>query len=1626
MRDLVLHVLHAGCRLWIALCLIAAGVAGAAPAEQPFEPDRLEKQKIVAQCHDPLQLELLADGRLVFIERGGAVRMVCDATQESAPVITVGQIPVAVYGEVGLLGLAVDKSFGDTGWLYLFFCPQSQPDTLRLSRFTIRDDDLNLESEIRLLEYPIDSAGAIHMGGGLWLDDRGDLWVGTGDNCPPIPELPVDIRTGRENFDALRTSANSQDLRGKILRIHPEPDGTYTIPAGNLFADAAQGRPEIFAMGCRNPFRLTVDTGTRAILWGDVGPNIDTTLGLGPNGYDEFHRATQPGNFGWPMFVGPNEAYRNFDFSARRPGAWFDPQQPLNASPNNTGLRQLPAPQPAIIWYPSTFSDRFPTLGSGGRSAMAGPVYQHSVTNPSGPHLHARFRNRWFIFDWTRNWIQTVQFDTDGTVTEIEPFMPATSFRKPVDMKVGPDGSLYVIEYGDKWGDNVDSEISRILYRRGNRQPAAELTASRVAGRAPLLVQFDASNSVDPDGDPLSFDWELNGQPLENRAASVALTLAQRGMHRVRVTVNDPDQASSSREMRIHVGNEPPQVAIRSPQHGSFFDWGETLHYAVEVDDAEDGSTVDGQIPSARVRTSLEILTRRGPAAARDPGLALMRKTTCFSCHTTQAASAGPTYEAVAEKYRGAGVEVLRRLAAKIIAGGSGVWSDKPMPPHPQHTLAEAMQMVSWVLSLGSDTRSAPRPGTHGFFPVHAPLGAEPSAIEILAEYTDNGLSLQEHTVADQPSNSVSPLSAEIPALRGHDHIVLHARKKRAAFADRAAGATNVDVFEGGVGLVARLSPQGWIAMDDLRLEEIERVTVWFHHHGAPGGRLVLRENAADGRELAALDLAVESSEPTDHFRAASLALAPTAGLTHLFLVYEPAGYDQQASATTEASELSLSWIEFHDSPATQQRKRAAQAAIKRVLLIPTQLDHDWGTHMYRDVCEMLATTLNLTPGVEALVCPDLDWPKDESLLRDLDAIVYYSRPAGDILLSPRYRDQAESLLKKGVGFTAIHWSTGAEQAIGADYEAILGGWFNFEFSGLKVDQQPLQQVAVDHPICRGWEGFLWRDEFYLNLRFHPDAIPLLKVQVDGRDQTVAWVHHRQDGGRSFGTTLGHFHENFADPRFRRLLVQGILWTAGSEIPVAGLPVEIPEHWLELEPAPATQSSHEWTFDRLRSALAPLQGTPVSSPSFENGKHLFQKASCAACHSMAAEPRRDAVGGQPAPKSRIGPDLTSIRIQMAETDNPRAALLRAIVEPSEKIDDRYRSELLQLDDGSIVAGLIKGEEAGNLLVADHPLEPERIRKVALNDIVARRKSDVSWMPAGLLDPFDESQIFDLLCYLEAGGSPDYFLYRQPATTREGWADTDLPGFGNLRLWLDAGRLNEGRAALGLPPVSEGGRIGIWPDASGRRTAARQRRLESQPRFRATPQGNWIEFDGVDDCLIATPAELTTLGFTAMMVVAPDHNRGWPGLLSGNAWGGDDFRTGFNLDLMPEPTDSWRTIMSEGPGYPGVINLMNEDHPWGEFLIVTLRSQPGAEGVVLRINGRPQGSRDRPQESIRIDELTVGSRYWSHDPPRPAHNRGFLSGRVAQVLFYDRPLADEELVALEVYLWNRNERLLDQR
>jgi cytochrome c len=323
------------------------------------EENRFTKVVLADNLNEPMELTLLDEDRILFTQRNGQLRMYKNSTQELK---TIANIPVSTSyegrensrAEDGLLGLNKDPDFAENHWIYLFYASPEKPVNL-LSRFEMEGDELILESEKVLLEVPVQRKECCHTGGSIAWDREGNLYLSTGDNTNPHESdgySPTDERPGRGPWDAQKSSANTNDLRGKILRIKPQPDGSYTIPEGNLFPEGTPNtRPEIYTMGHRNPYRISVDPKTGYLYWGDVGP--DASLpdpDRGPAGHDEIGQAREAGNFGWPHFVGDNKAYHRYDFAKKVTLEPWDPDAPLNTSPNNTRLENLPPAKAACIW----------------------------------------------------------------------------------------------------------------------------------------------------------------------------------------------------------------------------------------------------------------------------------------------------------------------------------------------------------------------------------------------------------------------------------------------------------------------------------------------------------------------------------------------------------------------------------------------------------------------------------------------------------------------------------------------------------------------------------------------------------------------------------------------------------------------------------------------------------------------------------------------------------------------------------------------------------------------------------------------------------------------------------------------------------------------------------------------------------------------------------------------------------------------------------------------------------------------------------------------------------------------------------------------------------------------------
>ncbi|MCM4081196.1 ThuA domain-containing protein [Paractinoplanes hotanensis] len=578
--------------------------AGAEPGECGGTVwSNFQKRTLDDGTTDPMALAVAPDGRVLYVQRGGQVKIFKPSSNST---VTAGTLSVYTGGEDGLTGLALDPAFASNGYVYLYHSPaNSTTDVNRVSRFTLTGDTLNVSSGVTVIDIPAYRDRTFpepgHTGGYIEFGPDGNLYIGTGDDTPPNLDpnwqgyAPLDWRNGKANLDAARTAGNTNDLRGKLLRIRPQAGGGYTVPSGNLYpAGTAQTRPEIYAMGFRNPFRFSIDPDTGWVYLADYGPDRNPpTTNRGPEGLVELNVIKAPGNYGWPFCHGDNQPYAPFNPDTGVVGAKFNCSSPVNNSPNNTGLSSLRPVVAPNIWYGYGTSPTFPELGSGGSAPMGGPVYRYDAANPSDTKFPAYYDGVHFFYEWSRNYVKEVHFDSGTAVTRTNPFLPGGRFNKPMDMEFGRDGSLYLLEWGTNFGGgNSDSGLYRIDYVQGGQSPVAKAAATPTSGTAPLTVQFSSAGTTDPDpGSTLSYQWTF-GDGTTSTAANPSHTYTSNGNYTAQLKVTDQSGKSGFSNVTITVGNTAPVVTITTPASGGMLDFGDRVSYTVSVTDPG-GAAVD-------------------------------------------------------------------------------------------------------------------------------------------------------------------------------------------------------------------------------------------------------------------------------------------------------------------------------------------------------------------------------------------------------------------------------------------------------------------------------------------------------------------------------------------------------------------------------------------------------------------------------------------------------------------------------------------------------------------------------------------------------------------------------------------------------------------------------------------------------------------------------------------------------------------------------------------------------------------------------------------------------------------------------------------------------------------------
>ncbi len=713
------------------------------------EPNRFVLDVYDSFFNEPMEMELLPDGRIVIVERKGDVKLYTPKTGKTEKI---AHIDVHTVHEDGLMGIALDPNYAQNKYAYICYSDPKESHQ-NISRFVFDPDaEKVLSDEKVVLTVPVQRDECCHSAGSVEFDAKGFLYVSFGDNTNPFHSegtAPIDERAGKSPFDAQKSSANMNDLRGKIIRIKVNEDASYSIPDGNLFAkDGSQGRPEIYVMGCRNPFRFSIDPKNGYVYWGDVGPDArDDNPTRGPKGHDEVNQAKKPGFFGWPYFIGNNKPYYDFDFATEKSGALFDPRAPVNNSPNNTGLKNLPPAQPAMIYYPYGKSEEFPLVKTGGRNAMAGPIYYSDLYEGKKDAFPEYYDGKLFTYEWMRGWIMAVSFDSNGDMTHMEPFAPQYKWSNLIDVILTPEGDLLLLEYGAGWFTaNKDARLSRLKYVAGNRQPTASFSIDKTAGGLPLTVSVDASQSKDNDGDVLTYEWNF-GDGQKGNGKQTEHTYQKPGDYTIILKVTDPDGQTSTSQSKVLAGNEPPVVDIVIKGNSQFFWPGIPLTYEVTGKDLEDGNisadqlnlTVDYLERGYDITTIAQGHQALAELNRKHPGLELIEGNDCASCHKLDGPSIGPSYQNVADKYKSKRSAAIADLAGKIINGGGGVWGETAMAAHPDLTLKDATVMAEYIMSLAEKKVDIQIP-SHGSYTFDVPKDKKSGGTWVmLASYTDRG-----------------------------------------------------------------------------------------------------------------------------------------------------------------------------------------------------------------------------------------------------------------------------------------------------------------------------------------------------------------------------------------------------------------------------------------------------------------------------------------------------------------------------------------------------------------------------------------------------------------------------------------------------------------------------------------------------------------------------------------------------------------------------------------------------------------------------------------------------------------------------------------------------------------------
>ncbi|MGH9163156.1 MAG: PQQ-dependent sugar dehydrogenase [Vicinamibacteraceae bacterium] len=604
-------------------------------------------------------------GRLFVWERSGRAWIVDADAPVATPFLDIAD-EVGGWRDFGLLGFALHPNFRETGYIYVMYvvdrhhllhcrepasgvgrpvCDAGYSPTTdtyfnatigRITRYTAmkpagagdysQATTVDEDSRKVLVGESVSSGIPIlhqsHGTGSLVFGDDGTLLASTGDGASYASvdtgsasetyytqALADGIITAKENIGAYRSQLLSS-LNGKILRLDPDTgDGIGSNP----FYDAAQprsARSRVWALGLRNPFRITLrpHTGGHDPAEGRPGTIYIGDVGFGT--WEDHHVSRYAGqNFGWPVFEGmtAHSGYRNRNTpNMDAPNPLFDgsgcTQQyfyfrnlivqdrlgpasfpnPCNSAVQITTADVFVHARPIIDTHHTQNNARWatyngtvaehPQIGQAnsegtwivagvpfrGNAAVAGVWY-------TGNDFPPEYKDTYFVADYGGGWIRNIVLDPNDRPLEVRVF--DSSPGPVVAMSTHPEeGGLYSVVW--------PATVRKVTYEPSNSPPSAVIGSDVINGPSPLTVQFSGDDSSDADGDALTYAWSFgdgSSSNVVNPQHTFDPPTPEPTGYLVRLTVTDPDGARSQAEMVISVNNTPPSVMITSPTDGTTY-----------------------------------------------------------------------------------------------------------------------------------------------------------------------------------------------------------------------------------------------------------------------------------------------------------------------------------------------------------------------------------------------------------------------------------------------------------------------------------------------------------------------------------------------------------------------------------------------------------------------------------------------------------------------------------------------------------------------------------------------------------------------------------------------------------------------------------------------------------------------------------------------------------------------------------------------------------------------------------------------------------------------------------------------------------------------------------------------